>query len=224
MKNLEIGYKFKDLSLLETAFTHVSYSHDNNLVSYDRMEYLGDSVLQLVVSEYLYNNYSHLDSGELSKYRSHLVSTKNLSRIAKNLHFDKYIRIGRALNKVSDALMADLFESVLCAIYLDGGMANAKKFVMANVIISNANINTVVSEDYDYKTALQEYVQSLENRPNIEYKLIKAEMLNNENVFTMQILANGEVLAEITDKSKKQCEKRLSRLALTKLKNTPFTN
>ena len=103
-------------------------------------------------------------------------------------------------------------------------MPNAKKFVMANVIISNDNINTVVSEDYDYKTALQEYVQSLENRPNIEYKLIKTEMLNNENVFTMQILANGEVLAEIADKSKKQCEKRLSRLALTKLKNTPFTN
>jgi len=224
MINLQIGYKFKDMSILETALTHVSFSHDNNVESYDRMEYLGDSILQLIVSEYLYNNYPQLESGELSKYRSHLVSTKNLSRITKSLHFDKYIRIGRALNKVSDALMADLFESVLAAIYLDGGMAPAKKFVMNYVIINNDNIDAVVNEDYDYKTALQEYAQSLENRPNLQYKLINTTMQNNENFFTMQILADGEILAEVTDKSKKICEKRLSRLALMKFKNTPFTN
>ena len=79
LKNLEIGYKFKDLALLDTAFTHLSFAHDNNTQSYERMEYLGDSVLQLIVSEYLYDNFKELDSGELSKYRAHLVSTKNLS-------------------------------------------------------------------------------------------------------------------------------------------------
>ena len=122
VKNLELGYEFKDISLLETAFTHLSYSNEHGVDSYERLEYLGDSVLQLVVSEYLYHNFPQLTSGELSKYRSHLVSTKNLSSITKKLHFDKYIKLGKALNSVSDALMADLFESVLASIYLDGGM------------------------------------------------------------------------------------------------------
>ena len=216
LKNLEIGYKFKDLALLDTAFTHLSFAHDNNTQSYERMEYLGDSVLQLIVSEYLYDNFKELDCGELSKYRSHLVSTKNLSTITKSLHFDYYIKIGKALNSVSDALMADLFESVLAAIYIDGGMVNAKKFVLENVIKGKENVQMVVDRDKDYKTELQELLQARNPKPKLEYVLLNSGMKDNKTCFTMALKIDNKVIGEITENSKRECERLLSKIALEK--------
>lgn len=215
--SLEIGYKFKDLGLLEMAFTHLSYAHDNNTQSYERLEYLGDSVLQLIVSEYLYENFAELESGELSKYRSHLVSTKNLSSITKKLHFDYFIKIGKALTSVSDALMADLFESVLAGIYLDGGMAEAKKFVYDNVIIGKENVKAIVERDKDYKTELQEFLQAKNPKPSLEYVLVNSTMKNNKQCFTMSLKINGNLIGEVTENSKRECERLLSKLALEKL-------
>ena len=214
---LDIGYKFKDIKHLETAFTHVSYSNEHDIQSYERMEYLGDSVLQLVVSEYLYNNFTELESGELSKYRSHLVSTKNLSAITKKLHFDYYIKIGKALTSISDALMADLFESVLAAIYIDGGIIPAKKFVMDNVVINKQNVINVVDRDKDYKTELQELLQSKNPKPKLEYVLIDSAMKNNKTLFTMALNIDGVSIGQITENSKRECERLLSKMALEKL-------
>lgn len=214
---LDIGYKFKDIKHLETAFTHVSYSNEHDIQSYERMEYLGDSVLQLVVSEYLYNNFIELESGELSKYRSHLVSTKNLSGITKKLHFDYYIKIGKALTSISDALMADLFESVLAAIYIDGGIIPAKKFVMDNVVINKQNVINVVDRDKDYKTELQELLQSKNPKPKLEYVLIDSAMKNNKTMFTMALNIDGVSIGQITENSKRECERLLSKMALEKL-------
>ena len=219
VKNLDLGYKFNNYQLLDTAFTHTSYANEHNLESYERMEYLGDSVLQLVVSEYLYLNFNHLTSGELSKYRSHLVSTKNLSTITKQLHFDKYMKIGKALTSVSDALMADLYESVLCAIYLDGGLAPAKEFVYKYVIVNKDNVERVIEKDKDYKTMLQEYLQSLNPQPKLEYILVKSESINNKSHFTMALMIDGKKVNEITALSKKECEKLLSKFALEKFLN-----
>jgi len=216
-KNLEIGYKFKDLSLLETAFTHLSYAHDNGVQSYERMEYLGDSVLQLIVSEYLYDNFKELESGELSKYRSHLVSTKNLSSITKKLHFDYYIRIGKALTSVSDALMADLFESVLAGIYIDGGIAAARDFVYNNVIKNKENVKTIVERDKDYKTELQELLQSKNPKPKLEYVLLNSQIKDGKNLFTMCLKIDEIVIGEITENSKRECERLLSKMAYEKL-------
>ena len=216
-KNLEIGYKFKDLNLLETAFTHLSYAHDNGVQSYERMEYLGDSVLQLIVSEYLYDNFKELESGELSKYRSHLVSTKNLSSITKKLHFDFYIKIGKALTSVSDALMADLFESVLAGIYIDGGIVAARDFVYNNVIKNKENVKNIVERDKDYKTELQELLQAKNPKPKLEYILVKSEMKNNKQLFTMALKIDENLIGEVTQNSKKECERLLSKLALEKL-------
>lgn len=218
LKNLDLGYEFKDFSLLETAFTHLSFAHDNNTESYERMEYLGDSVLQLIVSEYLYENFKELDSGELSKYRAHLVSTKNLSGITKSLHFDYYIKIGKALNSVSDALMADLFESVLAGIYLDGGMTQAKQFVMTNVIKNKENVQMVVDRDKDYKTELQELLQARNPKPKLEYVLISSEMKDKKQYFTMALQIDDKVIGEVSENSKRECERLLSKMALKLLK------
>lgn len=217
IKNLDIGYKFKDANLINTAFTHLSYSNEHATESYERMEYLGDSILQLIVSEYLYENFPHISSGELSKYRSYLVSTRNLSTITKRLHFDIYIKIGKALNTVSDALMADLFESVLCAIYLDGGMDCAKDFVMKYLIIDIDNVIDVINSSKDYKTALQEYLQSLSPQPTLQYLVVNSEMKNNKTYFTMQLNIDGKCMATITKTSKKECEKTLSKIVLENL-------
>lgn len=219
VKNLDLGYKFKDINLLDVAFTHVSYSNEHGVLSYERLEYLGDSVLQLVVSEYLYSNFTELNSGQLSKYRSHLVSTKNLSTITKKLHFDKYIKIGKALNSVSDALMADLFESVLASIYLDGGISPAKDFIFKHVIIDKDNVVNIYNQDRDYKTELQELLQAMTPQPKLEYKLIKSEVINNKTYFTMQLIIDNKTIAEITQQSKKECEKKLSKIAFEKLSN-----
>lgn len=217
VKNLDIAYKFKNIELLNTAFTHLSYSNEHGVDSYERMEYLGDSILQLIVSEYLYENFSHITSGELSKYRSYLVSTQSLSTITKKLHFDKYIKIGKALNSVSDALMADLFESVLCAIYLDCGIDSAKSFVMNYLIKDRENVLNIINSSKDYKTALQEYIQSLTPQPSMEYVVVSTEMKNNKTFFTMQLNIAGKCIATVTKTSKKDCEKNLSKIALENL-------
>jgi ribonuclease-3 len=219
VKNLELDYKFKNIELLETAFTHLSFANEHGTQSYERLEYLGDSVLQLVVSEYLYFNFPQLTSGELSKYRSHLVSTKNLSTITKKLHFDKYIKIGKALNSVSDALMADLFESVLASIYLDGGITPAKEFVLKHVVVDDENVVNIYNQDRDYKTELQELLQSMTPQPKLEYVVVSTDMKNNKTYFTMQLLIDGKTIAEITQQSKKECEKKLSKIAFEKLSN-----
>ena len=219
VKNLELGYKFNNINLLETAFTHLSYANEHDVQSYERLEYLGDSVLQLVVSEYLYNNFTELTSGELSKYRSHLVSTKNLSCITKKLHFDKYIKIGKALNSVSDALMADLFESVLASIYLDGGINPAKEFILKHVVINKENVVNIYNQDRDYKTELQELLQSMNPQPKLEYIVVSTEVKNNKTYFTMQLLIDGKIIAEITQQSKRECAKNLSKIAFEKLSN-----
>jgi len=217
INKIDIGYQFKNIDFLNTAFTHLSYANEHNEQSYERMEYLGDSILQLIVSEYLYQNFKELESGELSKFRSHLVSTKNLSSITKKLHFDYFIKIGRALSKVSDALMADLFESVLCAIYLDGGIESAKKFVIDNVIISKENVINVFNRDRDYKTELQEFLQAKNPRLTLEYQLVSQSVKDNIQYFTMRLLIDGKVFAEVTKNSKKDSERLLSKLALEKL-------
>ena len=221
IKNINLDYKFKNLELLETAFTHLSYSNEHNIQSYERLEYLGDSILQLVVSEYLYHNFPDLTSGQLSKYRSHLVSTKNLSSITKFLHFDKYIKIGKALNSVSDALMADLFESVLASIYLDGGIEPAKDFIFKYVIIDKDNIIDIYNKDRDYKTEFQELLQSMTPQPKLFFQLVNSEVIDTKTYFTMRLLIDDKTIAEITKPSKKECEKNLSKIAFEKFYNKP---
>lgn len=216
---INLDYVFKNKNLITTALTHQSFANENNVESYERLEFLGDSVLQIIVSDFLYESFSDKTSGELSKYRTHLVSTQNLCRLSKKLKLDTACRFGHSIKSVSDGVEADLFESVLGAIYLDGGMEPAKKFVFDNVIVSLENVLEVIENDYDYKTALQEKLQSMQEKPKLEYVLLDSSQSGGKTSFKMGIKLNGKMLAECTDISKKICEKKLSKILLDNFNN-----
>lgn len=216
---INLNYVFKDKSLISTALTHQSFANENNVESYERLEFLGDSVLQIIVSDFLYANFPNKTSGELSKYRTHLVSTNNLCKVSKKLKLDTSCRIGHSVKTISEGVEADLFESVLGAIYLDGGMESAKKFVFDNVIISLENVIEVIENDYDYKTALQEKLQAMQEKPTLEYVVLDYSQSGGKTSFKMGIKINGKMLAECTDVSKKICEKKLSKILLDNFNN-----
>ena len=131
MNNVEkiIGYNFKNKQLLSMALTHSSYAHEQSTESYERLEYLGDSLVNFIVAEYLFANFQ-VSAGELSKYRASLVSTESFAGIVKSMGLEKYILIGKSVQKISDSVLADIFESVLAAIYLDGGRDKVYDFVL----------------------------------------------------------------------------------------------
>ena len=121
-----INYKFKDVNILKNALTHISYANENNVESYERLEFLGDAIMEMVVSEYIYHNLN-VDAGTLTKLRASLVSTENLYKISNNLKLSQYAIIGNSLKILSKKNTADLFESLIASVYLDGGLFEAKK-------------------------------------------------------------------------------------------------
>ena len=136
-----IQYKFKNLELLKTALTHTSYAYDHNIESNEKLEFLGDSILEFVSSQYIYKNYSKLREGEMTKVRATVVCEASLYKIAKQHKFSEYLYIGKSEQQSKGnekpAILADSVEAVIAAIYLDGGLEPACKF-----IIENCNGNT----------------------------------------------------------------------------------
>ena len=166
MKSFEgkIGYIFKDKSLLSLALTHTSYANEakRNKNHNERLEFLGDSVLSIIVSEYLYANFKNMPEGELSKTRASLVCEKSLAGFAREIDLGEYLLLGKgeAANggKERDSILSDAFEAVIAAMFLDGGIEVARKFVL-NFISKNMDKNNVSSPFVDYKTLLQEIIQ-----------------------------------------------------------------
>lgn len=212
MNNL--GYEFRDNSLLNTALTHQSYANETETESYEKLEFLGDSVLQIIVSDYLYKTFSEKTTGDLSKFRTHLVSTKNLCRVSNDLKLPDLCKFGRAVKTISEGVRADLFESVLGAIYLDGGMQEAEKFVYSNIIVSRENVINVIENDYDYKSALLERLQELPEKPTLQFVLLDSKQADGKTSFSMALEINGKRITHCDDVSKRNCEKKLSKFAL----------
>ncbi len=212
-----INYKFNDVDILNNAFTHSSYAHDNNISSNERLEFLGDSILGLVVSEYLYKNYTH-DEGKLSKLKAQLVSANVLKDIIDNLGLFEYVKLGASLRGQKNAdfssIKADLFEAVLGAIYLDGGLANAKSFIFKFLDLQTL-INNFQSNNQDYKTALQELVQQ-DASSKLEYKSFKK--LSQDNVFVSEVYINNNLVSQGEGKSKKLAEIQAAKQAIQILK------
>ena len=156
-----IGYEFKDSTLLDIAFSHSSYAHENKVSSNERLEFLGDSILGFVVSEFLYNNYN-LPEGKLSKLKAQIVSACTLKDIIDNLDLFEYIKLGTSLinqhNTDFASIKADLFEALLGAVYLDGGIVEAKNFIYRFIELSTL-VEQLLNNNIDYKTTLQELVQ-----------------------------------------------------------------
>lgn len=217
MNNLQqlIGYNYKDKSILKVALTHTSFAHENNCESYERLEYIGDALADFIVGEYLYKNFD-LDAGELSKYRAKLVSTNTFASVIAQNHIDKYILTGKSMKKVSDSVKADIFESILASIYFDGGMENAKEYVNRMLLKSKEYVLTFVKEHIDYKTTLQEKLQSYSPQKTMYFEVVSQAGKDDNKTFTVALFVDDVKVASSSGKSHKMCEQECAKIALSK--------
>lgn len=198
-----IGYRFRDSSILVTALTHQSYANEHMVDSYERLEFLGDAVIEMVVSKFIYDNLS-LTSGELTKLRASLVSTVYLSNISNKLRLNEYVLKSKSLSSLSKKNIADLFESLIGAVFIDGGIDCAQSVVEKFVIINIDNVKDILINNSDYKTKLQELCQS--KNQNFSYELIDSFGLDHDKNFVVVLRIEGKVVAKATAKSIRDAE------------------
>lgn len=211
-----IGYKFKDKTLLETALTHTSYANEKKKQSNEKLEYLGDAILEFVISKYLFINYKNLTEGEMTKVRASVVCEQSLYEIAKKHNFNDYLYLGKSERINGEvkrvAILADSVEAIIAAMYLDSNLEIAQKFILENLknSVKNASKNVGMK---DYKTVLQEKMQE-NGSVNIEYKVIKEEGPDHDKKFTVELIVNDKKISEGIGKSKKEAEMQAAKKAL----------
>lgn len=217
MKALEeqLGYQFKNPNLLEKALCHSSYANEQQGESYERLEFLGDSILGMVVAEHLFHNCPNVSEGELTRNRAALVCEKSLVQVAKELGLDKRIRLGKGevVRGARPSIRADVVEAVIAAIFLDGGMEPAKQLVHRCLLSKNPSKK---SENTDYKTALQEKVQRKPNS-SVTYHVVGESGPDHAKEFFVEVMVNGEPLGKGTGSSKKEAEQQAAKNAMTRL-------
>lgn len=211
-----IGYTFKNKELLKTALTHTSYANEHAVQSNEKLEFLGDSILEFVSSEYMYNKYTNLKEGEMTKVRATVVCEKSLYKIATLHNFSDFLYLGKSEvmtggNK-RPAILADSVEAVIAAMFIDGGLEPAKKFIIEN-LKNEIEIATKHVGQKDYKTVLQEELQK-NGDVKIEYKIIKESGPDHDKTFEAEVSLNGKVLANGVGKSKKEAEMQAAKKAL----------
>ena len=216
-----IGYRFRDPSLLETALTHSSYAnekHGTGAVSYERLEFLGDSVLGLTTAAFLYAHEPQLPEGRMTRLRAELVCESSLHSTALSLALGDYMRLGRGEEltggRERPSILADMVEAIIAAIYLDGGFEEARAFIMRSVL-SGVEIERPHSSA-DYKTALQEFVQR-KGECQIRYELVGESGPDHNKTFTFTVSVDGALVGEGSGKTKKEAEQQAARQALEKL-------
>lgn len=222
MKALQekINYKFKNIKLLELAMSHTSYANEiKGKESNERIEYLGDAVLELISSEYIYATYPKLPEGEMTKTRAYAVCEDSLAKVANKYGFSDFLRVGKCetMNegKYRNSILADAVEATIGAIYLDGGYEEAKKFILPNIVPQ--------IEDYikhgnkDYKTQLQEKLQ-IHGEVKIEYKLVAERGPDHDKIFDVEVYCDNVLLGAGEGKSKKDAEMNAARVALNNSK------
>ena len=217
LKKLHITYK--DLAIYEQALTHPSYNGDANTKhqDYEKLEFMGDSVLGYVTADLVYKNRPEMSEGDLTKLRSVLVSTKPLAAYARKISLDQYVRIGHSITasqvKESDKILENVFESLIGAIYLDAGLKAAYRFIKYILL---RDIKTYDADNLtDYKTKLQEEIQA-EHRDAVQYVTISQSGPAHDRTFTVQVRYNDIVLGTGTGKSKKKAEEMAAKDALSK--------
>ena len=220
MQELEqiLGYYFKDKSLMLRALSHTSYINEVKDIreSNERLEFLGDSVLSIIVSEYFFRNFKDLPEGELTKLRASLVCEKSLAAFAKELQLGRFLFLGKGEQqnggRERPSILADAFEALLAAMYLDGGMDVAKAHVM-RFVKSEITHHTVEEAFHDYKTQLQEIIQQ---NPGEElcYVLVDEQGPDHEKSFTVEVKLNSITIGTGVGHSKKQAEQYAAKQAL----------
>jgi ribonuclease-3 len=217
-----IGYRFRDRGLLEHALTHKSRAAEDasgGVTDNESLEFLGDAVLGLVVADALFHQYPDYDEGQKSKIKAAVVSTQSLARHAERLRLGEHLILGRGEEKTGgrfkQALLADGYEALIAALYLDGGLEAADTFLRKELkdAIDEGVAQTFVR---DYKSTLQERLQAL-GRPLPEYRVSGETGPDHRKTFSVEVVVNGEVLGTATGRAKKEAEQEAARLALARL-------
>lgn len=205
-------------SLYEQAFTHTSYANEHDLKSYERLEYLGDAVLELIISEYLFKN-TEYEEGKMTKLRSHYVCEAALYEYSMRLKLNDYILLGNGEEQSGGrnrkAIVADVFEAFIGAMFLDQGLEFVKKFISEHIVplIENKEVDFFS----DYKSILQELVQT--DRRSLEYQIINEEGPAHNRIFTVEVKIDDIVYGKGSAHSKKEAEQEAAKDALKKAQN-----
>ena len=220
MKILDkLNIKTKNYQLYETAFTHTSYSNEHeNCDNYERLEFLGDAVLELIISDYLYNNLN-IKEGDMTKIRASYVCEDACYKYASDLNFSNYIKVGHGEEKdggrFKKVILADIFEAFIGALYIDQGFLKTKEIIL-NIIVPYIE-NPEISFFSDYKSILQEYTQT--DRRNLKYILINEEGPAHDKTFTTVVMIDDIKYGTGIGSSKKESEQEAARDALNRMAN-----
>ncbi len=219
MKTLEekLGYTFRDPKLLENALTHSSYANENRAKgseSNERLEFLGDSVLGMVVAEYLFRTRTNWPEGELTRFRASLVCEENLVNVAHELDLGSYLLLGKGEEagggRTRNSIIADAVEALLAAVYLDGGISQARRLIQIYIL---NRIGTRDAANQDYKTALQELVQR-KNGEVLSYHLTGSSGPDHAKTFFVEVQLNGAPIGQGQGHSKKEAEQMSAKAAI----------
>ena len=222
IKDLEtaIGYRFKNITLLQNALTHSSYANERwhkSLLSNERLEFLGDSILGMTVAEYLYRNFPDRPEGELTRMRADMVCEKALAKVAARIELGGQMMLGngeeQSGGRSRDSILADAVESVIAACFLDGGMDAARKFIDRFVLVE---VPVQKMHNADYKTALQELIQQKKNQV-LTYALIGESGPDHDKRFEVEVRLNGTTIGTGSGSSKKRAEQDAARCAMEKM-------
>ena len=215
-----IKYEFNNKDILKRALTHTSYANEHKKESNEKLEFLGDSILEFISSDYIYHKYSNLTEGEMTKVRAAVVCGENLAKVAKLYNIGEWLYLGnselRSGGKDRVAILEDAIEAIIAAIYLDGGIEPVKKFIIENLEdeIEKATKNVGIK---DYKTVLQEILQE-NGEVKIQYEIIKEMGPDHDKSFIAQVKLNGKVLAKGEGKSKQKAEMKAAKKAIKEIK------
>ena len=217
-----IGYTFKNKELLNQALTHTSYAYENEMESNEKLEFLGDSILEFISSNYIYNTYPNLKEGEMTKVRASVVCETSLHKVAKKHNFSDFLNLGKSerttCSQGRPAILADSVEAVIAAMYLDGGLEPAEKFIIENL---KEDIEIAVHHvgEKDYKTVLQEKLQ-VHGNVKIEYNILREYGPDHAKKFDVEVRCNSKLLATGTGKSKKTAEMDAAKNAIEQFGDT----
>lgn len=223
IKQLEeaIGYRFRNISLLQNALAHSSYANErwhDSLKSNERLEFLGDSVLGMLVADHLYRNFPDRPEGDLTRMRADMVCEKTLAAVAQKIGLGEHLLLGKGEEQGGGrsraSILADALESVLAACYLDGGIEAASDFVRKFILV---NVPVEHMRNADYKTALQELIQQKKTSHSITYRLVGESGPDHDKQFRVELLLDGQVMGIGVGTSKKRAEQDAAKAALDKL-------
>ena len=215
----KLNYQFRDPGLIRTALTHSSFANEHRCQSNERLEFLGDSILGMVVAAHLYRLYPDMPEGKMTRLRAELVCEQSLWNVACRLDFGENLRLGKgeALSggRERHSILADCVEAVIAALYLDGGFEVARGFIMEHIL--SGLDNAAFSYGSDYKTELQERIQQKPNQ-TLSYVMVSESGPDHNKTFTFEVLLNGESLGRGDGHTKKEAEQNAAKRALEVIK------